>query len=62
MKKGDLISLSIKKKYKGIFHKEWTGEWEEKLSIFLNVTIHHYWRVDSKMSMLDYLVDIVNHM
>ena len=45
IKMGDLISLSYRKKSRGIFHKEWTGEWEDKPRIFKNLTVKTYWKI-----------------
>lgn len=45
MKKGDIIVLSYSKKSRGLFHKEWTKEWESNPNILLNNTLHTYWKI-----------------
>ena len=45
MKKGDFIALSYKKKSKGFFSKQWTGEWENAPKIFQNITLKQYWEI-----------------
>ena len=45
MKRGDVITLSYKKKSKGVGNKHWTGEWENAPKIFQNVTLKQYWEV-----------------
>ena len=45
MKKGDAVAFGFRKRSKGIFRKEWTGEWENKPTIFQNLKLNHYWHV-----------------
>ena len=45
MKKGDHIALSYRKKPKGLFNKQWTGEWENAPKIFQNITLKQYWEI-----------------
>jgi len=45
LKKGDIITLSNKKKSQGIFKKNWTGEWHQEPSVLVNNTLNAGWRL-----------------
>jgi hypothetical protein len=45
MSNGDYVTLSYKKKSKGFFNKQWTGEWENAPKIFQNITLKQYWEI-----------------
>jgi hypothetical protein len=46
-KKNDTIGLSIPKRAIGRFRKQWTGEWEQQPTIFLNATLDYFWILQS---------------
>jgi hypothetical protein len=45
MKKGDIIILTHGKKSKGIFNKEWTGEWKQQPERLINETLNTHWKI-----------------
>jgi hypothetical protein len=46
-KKNDTIGLSISKQVTGRFRKQWTGEWRQQPTIFLNATLDYFWILPS---------------
>lgn len=45
MQNDDLVVLTYRRASKGLFTKEWTGEWETSPHIFQNITINHHWKL-----------------
>ena len=43
LKKKDVISVSYEKKSKGVFRKEWTGEWNTTPKGLVNQALHAGW-------------------
>ncbi len=45
LKRKDVLLLSVKKRSKGLFTKEWTGSWENKPSRLVNINLNTTWKV-----------------
>ena len=45
LKQKDVLTISYGKKSKGIFKKEWTGEWDSRPKVLVNNTIKHGWAI-----------------
>ena len=45
IKRGDLISISFRKKSRGIFYRDWAGGWEDQPRILQNLTVKTYWKI-----------------
>jgi len=45
LRQKDVLTLSYRKKSKGVFRKEWTGEWDPNIKLLTNHTINASWKL-----------------